>query len=169
MPRYVRVKWLYRKKTSHDVSDEEKAYMKKYLCSAGVDLSCMLQCTRQMLRLLKTWSVDINRIREAPTGSTGYVIVINGGAVTWEELEAEHTIADACYTIWYMAASEACNGSSLIGSLSEDLGVSCAFISKPINLIVTILLQSYSPMKLDHERRQTFSCLRIYHKFREQV
>ncbi|GJV30680.1 hypothetical protein Tco_1387128 [Tanacetum coccineum] len=73
-----------------------------------------------------------NAIKMIQKSQTGYVFVVNGGAVDWKS-KKQTTIAMHATQSEYMAASEAAMEAVWIRKFVEDLGVMPS-ISKPINM-----------------------------------
>nr|GEV53492.1 hypothetical protein [Tanacetum cinerariifolium] len=100
-------------------SDEEKAYMKKvpYALAVG-SIVYAVRCTRPDVAFAQNL--------------TGYVFVVNGGAVDWKS-KRQTTIAMHATQYEYMAALEAAMEAVWIRKFVGDLGVMLS-INKPINM-----------------------------------
>ncbi|GKB09442.1 retrotransposon protein, putative, ty1-copia subclass [Tanacetum coccineum] len=139
------------------------------------------RCTRQMWRLLKLGQSIINKsgsstgcgfcdasgMRKDDTKSqTGYVFIVNGGAVDWKS-KKQTTIAMHATQSEYMAASEAAMEAVWIRKFVGDLGVMPS-INKPINMYCdnsAAIIFANEPGVMKGARH----FLRRYHYVREQV
>ncbi|GKB07213.1 EEIG1/EHBP1 N-terminal domain-containing protein [Tanacetum coccineum] len=139
-------------------SDEEKAYMKKVPYASAVgSIMYAVRCTRPDVAFAQNlvsryqqnpgklhWVavkhiLKFSRVaclagveKDDTKSQTGYVFVINGGAVDWKS-KKQTTIAMHATQSEYMAASEAAMEAVWIRKFVEDLGVMPS-ISKPINI-----------------------------------
>ncbi|GJV61069.1 retrotransposon protein, putative, ty1-copia subclass [Tanacetum coccineum] len=109
-----------------------------------------------------SWQCD----KDDTKSQTGYVFVINGGAVDWKS-KKQTTIAMHATQSEYMAASEAAMEAVWIRKFVEDLGVMPS-ISKPINMYCdnsAAIIFANEPGVMKGARH----FLRRYHYVREQV
>ncbi|GJW26098.1 retrotransposon protein, putative, ty1-copia subclass [Tanacetum coccineum] len=174
-------------------SDEEKAYMKKvpYALAVG-SIMYAVRCTRPdvafaqnlYLRNMKdmflvyggnpdteldvtgfcdaSWQCD----KDDTKSQTGYVFIVNGGAVDWKS-KKQTTIAMHATQSEYMAASEAAMEAVWIRKFVGDLGVMPS-INKPINMYCdnsAAIIFANEPGVMKGARH----FLRRYHYVREQV
>ncbi|GKE57730.1 hypothetical protein Tco_1496915 [Tanacetum coccineum] len=147
-------------------SDEEKAYMKKE-SSTGFAQN-LVSRYQQNTELEVTgfcdasWQCDKDDMKS----QTGYVFIVNGGAVDWKS-KKQTTIAMHATQSEYMAASEAAMEAVWIRKFVGDLGVMPS-INKPINMYcdnsATIIFAN-EPGVMKGARH----FLRRYHYVREQV
>ncbi|GJV84472.1 putative RNA-directed DNA polymerase [Tanacetum coccineum] len=109
-----------------------------------------------------SWQCD----KDDTKSQTGYVFVVNGGAVDWKS-KKQTTIAMHATQSEYMAASEAAMEAVWIRKFVEDLGVMPS-ISKPINMYCdnsAAIIFANEPGVMKGARH----FLRRYHYVREQV
>ncbi|GJZ35481.1 hypothetical protein Tco_0581298 [Tanacetum coccineum] len=166
------------------LTDEEKAYMKRVPYASAVgSIMYAVRCTRPDVAFAQNlvsryqqnpgklhW-VAVKHILKYLRNTkdmflTGYVFVVNGGAVDWKS-KKQTTIAMHATQSEYMAASEAAMEAVWIRKFVEDLGVMPS-ISKPINMYCdnsAAIIFANEPGVMKGARH----FLRRYHYVREQV
>ncbi|GJX55292.1 putative RNA-directed DNA polymerase [Tanacetum coccineum] len=159
---------------------EEVAYMKKVPYASAVgSILYAVRCTRPDVAFAQNLCMEGNQIqnlmfcdaswqcdKDDTKSQTGYVFVVNGGAVDWKS-KKQTTIAMSATQAEYMAASEAAMKAVWIRKFVGDLGVMPS-IKEPINMYcdnsaAIIFAKDSGIMKGARH------FLRRYHFVREQV
>ncbi|GJR08459.1 retrotransposon protein, putative, ty1-copia subclass [Tanacetum coccineum] len=177
----VRSKWLFKKKTDMD-ADIRAIRILIAIAAWGRFYTMIIEnLAKWMLKLPSDWRLDDDHLYGATEGfcdaswqcdkddtksQTGYVFVVNGGALDWKS-KKQTTIAMSAAQAEYMAASEAAMEAVWIRKFVGDLGVMPS-IKEPINMYcdnsAAIIFANDSGIM-----KGARHFLRRYHFVREQV